>query len=99
MGHLNLIRAAAELPQPWTSSVVTRVGNANLKIVRMDEAPYPDESHDYSEGLLVLDGHMTLAIGGVAVEVRSGEIYVVPPGVVHSVAAGSRGTLVIFDVA
>jgi len=63
----------------------------------MDGAPYPDESHDYPEGLLVVDGQLNLTVGAEKITVRAGEIFVVPVGVAHTVAPGSIGTLVIFD--
>jgi len=97
MALIDLAEAAGALPQAWTSQVLARFGDARLKVVRMDEAAYPDECHDYPEGLLVLDGQMLLEIGGEVVRVGAGELYVVPAGMPHAVAAGSRGTLVILD--
>jgi len=81
----------------WKSSVLAKVGGANIKVMRMDGTPYPDESHDYPEGLLVVDGQLNLTVGSDAITVRAGEIFVVPVGVAHAVAPGSTGTLVIFD--
>lgn len=81
----------------WKSIVLARVSGANVKVMRMDGTPYPNESHDYPEGLLVVDGQLNLTIGSEAIAVRAGEIYVVPAGVAHAVAPGSTGTLVIFD--
>jgi mannose-6-phosphate isomerase-like protein (cupin superfamily) len=108
MALIDLKESARELPHAWSSRVVATVGiesaggaggrAANVKIVRMDGAPYPEEQHDYAEGLLVVDGHMNLVVKGEAVTVRTGELYVVPPGVVHHVAPGSAGTLLILDV-
>jgi len=97
MTLIALTEAAGALPQSWKSQVLARFGDANLKVVRMDEAAYTDECHDYPEGLLVLDGQMLLEIGGEVVRVGAGELYVVPAGVPHAVAAGSCGTLLILD--
>jgi len=97
MSLIALAAAAGALPQTWKSQVLARFGDANLKVLRMDEAAYPDECHDYPEGLLVLDGQMLLEIDGGVVRVGAGELYVVPAGVPHAVAAGSRGTLLILD--
>jgi mannose-6-phosphate isomerase-like protein (cupin superfamily) len=104
MALIDLKESARELPQAWSSQVVARVGMesagvaANVKVVRMDGAPYPEEQHDYAEGLLVVDGQMNLVVKGEGVTVRAGELYVVPPGVAHNVAPGSAGTLLILDV-
>jgi quercetin dioxygenase-like cupin family protein len=98
VSHIRLNDSAAQLPKAWSSRVVARFGTANLKLVRMDASAYPDECHDYDEGLLVLDGEMLLQVGGQEIRVLAGDIYVVPAGVVHGVGAGSRGTLLILDV-
>ena len=96
MNLINLKSAVAQL-NTWKSIVLVRVAGANIKVLRMDGARYPDESHDHPEGLLVVDGQLNLTVGSEAITVRAGEIYVVPVGVAHAVAPGSTGTLVIFD--
>ena len=96
MNPINLESAAAQL-DAWKSIVLARVAGASIKVMRMDGAPYPDELHDYPEGLLVVDGQLNLTVGSDEIAVRAGEIYVVPVGVAHAVAPGSTGTLVIFD--
>jgi mannose-6-phosphate isomerase-like protein (cupin superfamily) len=97
MTKTNLPERAAELPEAWRSIVFGRAAGANLKVLRMDGTAYPNEAHDFDEALLVLDGQMNLDLGGHVVPVRAGEIYIVPAGVPHAVAPGSRGTLVIVD--
>jgi quercetin dioxygenase-like cupin family protein len=97
MSKTNLLQRSSELPQAWRSVVVGRVAHGNLKVLRMDGAAYPDETHDFDEGLLVLEGRMNLQIGSEVVAVHSGEVFVVPAGVPHAVAPGSHGTLVIVD--
>lgn len=96
MNLINLKSAAAR-SKTWKSIILARVGGANIKVMRMDDTPYPDESHDYPEGLLVVDGQLNLTVDSEAITVRAGEIFVVPAGVAHAVAPGSAGTLVIFD--
>jgi quercetin dioxygenase-like cupin family protein len=96
MNLINLKSAVAQ-SEAWKSTILAKVGGANIKVLRMDGTPYPDESHNYPEGLLVIDGQLNLTIGNDAITVHAGEIFVVPIGVAHAVAAGSVGTLVIFD--
>ena len=97
MVPIRLIDAAAQLPSAWSSRVLASFGDARLELLRMDDTAYPEESHDYDEGLLVLDGVMVLRIHGEAKQVGAGELCVVPAGVPHSVERGSRGTLLILD--
>lgn len=97
MSLTHLISESASLPEAWRSKVVGQPAGCNLKIVRMDDTPYETEVHDFDEALLVLEGRMNLEVNGRAVPVEGGSVYVVPAGVPHCVAAGSRGTLVIID--
>ncbi len=97
MKHLHLNDSAGALPRAWKSTVLARVGGANLKLSRMDGSAYPEEVHAVAEGLLVIEGRLNLTLDGKLVVVGSGELCVVPAGVAHAVAAGSFGTLLIVD--
>lgn len=95
--HYDLGTLAGKLPEAWRSRVIARIGEANLKLARMDAQPAAEEMHPYAEALLVLDGQLHLRVADRAVTIHGGELYVVPAGVPHAVAAGSAGTLLIFD--
>jgi quercetin dioxygenase-like cupin family protein len=97
MKVINLLVAAKRLPDAWRSEVFARVGAARFKLSRMDGGAYAEERHDHPEVLVVLDGHMNLVVDGVATPVRSGEMICIDAGVLHGVAAGSAGTLLIFN--
>ena len=94
---LDLNALAARLPEAWQSRLLGCVGDARIKLVRMDQAPYAEETHDCAEALLVLDGELRLHIGGTRRVVHAGELCLVPAGVAHAVDAGSTGTLLIMD--
>ncbi|MQA55286.1 cupin domain-containing protein [Pseudomonas piscis] len=97
MPLLSFDRLSQQLPEPWQSSPVGRIGPACVKVLRMDQQPSGDEVHDYDEGLLVTEGCLRLGIDGGTVQVQAGQMYLVPAGQVHSVLPGSQGTLVIID--
>lgn len=97
MSNVHLIQEANALPFAWKSKVLGKVAGANVKVLRMDATSYPNEVHNFVEALLVLDGHMNLEIEGKTVCVQAGEVFMVPAGQPHAVAAGSLGTLVIID--
>ncbi|KAF0814758.1 hypothetical protein IGB42_00813 [Andreprevotia sp. IGB-42] len=96
MNPINL-QARVDTSTPWRSKVLASTGDANLKVLRMDGSPYPEETHDYAEALLVIEGQLNLTVGSDAITVRAGELFIVPVGVAHAVAASSNGVLVIFD--
>lgn len=98
MSVVDLVATAADLPQAWSSLRLGRVGAACVKVLRMDELPVEEESHDADEALLVLDGRLELEVNGAPVSVRAGELFIVAAGSGHAVRAGSRGTLVIVEL-
>ncbi|MFP2928650.1 cupin domain-containing protein [Pyxidicoccus sp. 3LG] len=98
MPLMNLLSEAAALPQSWRSRVLGRVGQANVKVLRMDALPIEEEHHSYDEALVVLDGIMELTVSDSPVTVRAGEMYLVEAHVPHTVRPGSQGTLLIVDL-
>ncbi|WP_294735150.1 cupin domain-containing protein [uncultured Pseudomonas sp.] len=98
MPLLDFTTLAAQLPDTWKSTRLGQVGPARIKVLRMDAQAYEEETHDYNEGLLVIDGHLRLSIGEEAIDVGAGQMYLVEAGIAHGVLAGSHGTLVIIDV-
>ncbi|CAB3797730.1 hypothetical protein LMG28688_04598 [Paraburkholderia caffeinitolerans] len=88
---------AKQSAEAWKSSVVGKVGPANVKVLRMDAQPYAEETHDYNEGLLVLDGQLRLQVGPETIVVEAGQMYLALAGTAHGVLPGSHGTLVIID--
>ena len=98
MPLLDFTALAAQLPDTWKSNRVGQVGPARIKVLRMDAQAYEEETHDYNEGLLVIDGLLRLSIGEEAIDVGAGQMYLVEAGIAHTVLAGSQGTLVIIDV-
>lgn len=95
---MNLIEAAKNLPHARRSKILGRTAGANFKVIRMDEAGIPYESHaEFDEALLVIDGHMPLEIDGKVIVLKSGDLHIVPAGKRHKVLQGSYGTLFLVD--
>jgi len=98
MSLIDFKAIADDLPAAWKSVVAGQVGPARIKILRMDAQSYDNETHDYNEALLVIDGLMRLSVDGTEVVVQAGQMYLAQAGVPHAVLPGSHGTLVIVDV-
>ncbi|MBC2874848.1 MULTISPECIES: cupin domain-containing protein [Streptomyces] len=96
-GSTDVTGVSARLPAAWSSAVVGQVGTAQIKVLRMDGRPVPEERHEAAEALLVLDGLLRLAVDGRPVDVGPGALYTVPAGTPHAVLPGSHGTLVIVE--
>jgi quercetin dioxygenase-like cupin family protein len=74
-----------------------KIGNSKLKLLQLDHESHAAERHDYAEGLFVARGQINLIVDGKAIAVNAGGWFVVPPGALHSVEAGGKDTVVIFD--
>ena len=98
MPLLDFAAIAGQLPESWKSTHLGQVGPARIKVLRMDEQAYEEETHDYNEGLLVVSGLLRLGIGNEEIRVDAGQMYLMEAGIAHAVLAGSHGTLVIIDV-
>lgn len=98
MTFIDFNSLAADKPVAWKSSIVGHIGAANIKVLRMDESAYAEETHDYNEALLVINGKLLLQVDGEEIAVESGQMYLALAGTPHSVLPGSHGTLVILDV-
>lgn len=97
MTKTNLKHEASALPVAWKSAIIGKAAGANIKVLRMDASSYQSEVHAFAEALLVIEGQMHLEIEGKTISVDAGEVFIVPAGLPHAVAAGSHGTLVIID--
>lgn len=64
MSFFDLRTEAHALPEAWHSRVLGHIGEAKLKILRMDERSVIEEIHEYDEGLLVIDGCLELGVKG-----------------------------------
>ncbi|UCJ15769.1 cupin domain-containing protein [Pseudomonas sp. MM211] len=95
---MNLIDEAKKLPQAWRSRILGSTAGANLKLIRMDGAGIPYESHsEFDEALLVLEGEMQLELEGEVIHMKSGDFHIVPAGKQHKVLQGSFGILFLVD--
>lgn len=98
MPLLDFTAIAGQLPDSWKSKCLGQVGPARIKVLRMDEQAFEEETHDYNEGLLVVSGQLRLRVDDEEIHVEAGQMYLVEAGTAHAVLPGSQGQLVIIDV-
>ena len=68
-----------------------------MKLLELDQHAHSDERHEEAEGLFVARGEVTLSVDGKSFAVKTGGMFVVPAGALHSVESGSGSTVVVFD--
>jgi len=95
-GNLSLL--AQTLPEEWISRRLGKVGNANIKLIKMAGQGIPDEYHlEFDELLVIVDGEMELIVDEQIVQLKTGDYYLIPRGVMHRVSPDSHGTLLLVD--
>ncbi len=67
----------------WAPRIIARMNNYHFKVVKF-QGEFIWHSHkDTDEVFIVLDGEMSIAFRDGSVELKSGEMFVVPKGVDH----------------
>ena len=76
----------------WSPKVVARVNDYEIKLVKI-QGEFTWHSHvDTDELFLVIDGELTIQLRDGDVQLRAGQLYVVPRGVEHCHAPTVRCT-------
>ena len=82
------------------SAIISQVGPANIKLIKMDGRAIVAEVHDYDGAVFVVDGLLTLEFSDEArrVGLPTGAFFMIPAGQPHSILAGCCGTLLLVDL-
>lgn len=83
---IDLQEKFAQFSDTWSPKVIARLNDYEIKLARLD-GEFVWHSHaDTDELFLVISGNLTIQLepaDGGAVELRAGQLYVVPRGVRH----------------
>ncbi|WP_413736506.1 cupin domain-containing protein [Sodalis sp. RH21] len=94
----SLINETSALPEAWKSRIISTIGQANIKLIRMDQSGIAAERHeDFAEALILIEGKLQLEIEDHLIDMASGDYYVIPRGKTHRILPGSYGTLLLID--
>ena len=83
MKKLNLADKFSQFSEQWQPKIIGELDNYDIKIARI-QGEFDWHSHaDTDELFLIVNGEMTMGLRDGDVDLRAGEIYVVPKGVEH----------------
>lgn len=94
---VNLAQKASSIDQLWSPRVVAEMNDYQFKVVRI-EGEFIWHAHpETDEAFLVLEGLLRIDLPEGCVQVKPGELYVVPRGVLHRTAAQTETTLMMIE--
>jgi len=93
---INLAEKLSLFSEHWSPKIVTTYNDNEIMVVKFEGA-FPMHNHPETDDFfLVLDGHITIETENGNVELKAGELYVVPKGVMHRpIAHGEAKVLLI----
>ena len=94
---VDLLQKCSLLPEQWQPRVVSELNDIQFKVVRLEGDFIWHDHPDTDEAFLVLEGTLRIDLPGHSVEVRPGELFVVPRGVKHKPYAENEVKLVLIE--
>ena len=83
MKKINFTEKLSEFSDHWSPKVIAEINDYQFKLVKI-EGEFVWHNHtDTDEAFIVLQGSMFIELEGETVELKEGEMYVVPKGVEH----------------
>jgi len=83
----------------WQPKVIARMNDYEFKLARL-EGEFVWHSHaDTDETFIVIDGELTIDFRDGAVQLKQGEMFIVPKGVEHKPRAGAECKIMLIEPA
>ncbi len=94
---VNLAEKFALLERPYEPGIVGYLNDYKLQIVKV-QGPFVWHKHDETDDFfLVLRGHLTIQLRDRNVDLREGELFVVPRGVEHCPTADEETLVLLIE--
>jgi mannose-6-phosphate isomerase-like protein (cupin superfamily) len=94
---VNLAEKLAAFEQQWSPKTVARFNHNDVSVVKMNDEFVWHKHDDTDDFFLVLSGRMTIQLRDGDVELRAGELYVVPRGVEHCPRADEEAHVLLIE--
>lgn len=94
---INLKEKLGKFSEQWSPRVVAQLNEHQLKIVKI-QGDFVWHSHpETDEAFLILDGSMQIEFRDGKVDLKSGDLYIVPKGVEHKPFAQSECCILLIE--
>ena len=103
MNKINLAEKLASFSEHWSPKIVAELNGQHVKVAKL-QGEFDWHFHELEDELFwVISGNLQMHIrettGERTVEIKAGELFVVPRGVEHKPVAESEVELVLFEPA
>lgn len=97
MDKLNLAEGFARITEYWRPRVAAELNGQEVKLVKF-QGPFVWHQHDHEDELfLVMKGQFRMEFRDRSVELKEGELLVVPRGVEHRPVAEAEVEVIVFE--
>jgi mannose-6-phosphate isomerase-like protein (cupin superfamily) len=94
---INLAEKLAAFDEPWRPKIVARLNDYDVLVVKV-KGEFVWHKHDETDDFfLVLEGRVTIQLRDRDVELREGELFVVPRGVEHCPRADEEAHVLLIE--
>jgi mannose-6-phosphate isomerase-like protein (cupin superfamily) len=94
---INLLEKIARLDAPWQPRVVAEMNDYQFKVVKLEGDFVWHRHADTDETFIVLQGELRIDFRDGSIELRAGEMAVVPKGVEHKPYAAREVRLLLIE--
>lgn len=96
---INLKEKLSKFTDHWAPKIIAQMNDYHFKLVKFQGDFVWHNHDDTDEVFIVLDGEMSIAFKDGAVDLKTGEMFVVPKGVEHKPSAEQECKILLVEPA
>jgi len=96
---INLKEKLAKFSEHWSPKIIARMNDYHFKLAKFRGDFVWHSHHDTDETFIVLDGEMRIDFRYGKVDLKPGELFIVPKGVEHKPFAGNECQIMLVEPA
>ena len=95
--HVNLYSKFDKFVDHWSPKVIAEMNDYQFKLVKIKGEFVKQQHPETDEVFIVIEGTMKIEFDSETIEIKSGEMIVVPKGVTHKPFANEECKVLIFE--
>ena len=96
-GAIDLRAKLAQIGELWSPRVVAELNDYQFKLAKLEGEFVWHKHDDTDEAFLIVDGELRIELRDGVVELRAGQLYVVPRGVEHRPVAERQCAVLLIE--